>query len=128
MSTYLIKKYKIKSNFILGHSDIAPDRKKDPGEKFPWKYLSKNKIGYWHNLNQENLLKKRNSKTNNIEKKIFIQNLFKIGYPKNLSINKNEYFQIITKAFQRRFRQEIINGIIDQECLIISENLAKKFN
>ena len=40
---FLIKKYKIKKQFILGHSDIAPGRKKDPGEKFPWKYLSKKK-------------------------------------------------------------------------------------
>ena len=45
LTKYLIKKYKIKNKFILGHSDIAPDRKKDPGEKFPWKYLSKKKIG-----------------------------------------------------------------------------------
>ena len=52
LSKFLIKKYKIKSNFILGHSDIAPDRKLDPGEKFPWKILSRNKIGYWHDLNQ----------------------------------------------------------------------------
>ena len=58
LSTYLIKKYNIKPNFILGHSDIAPDRKKDPGEKFPWKYLSKNKIGHWHNLNEKKLFKK----------------------------------------------------------------------
>ena len=36
--------------------------------------------------------------------------------------------KILTKAFQRRFRQNLINGIIDQECLIISENLSKKFN
>ena len=43
LSKFLIKKYKIKSNFILGHSDIAPDRKKDPGENFPWKYLAKKK-------------------------------------------------------------------------------------
>ncbi len=43
LSKYLINKYKINSRFILGHSDIAPDRKKDPGEKFPWKYLSKKK-------------------------------------------------------------------------------------
>ena len=35
LSSHLIKKYKIKSNFILGHSDIATDRKKDPSEKFP---------------------------------------------------------------------------------------------
>ena len=44
LSKYLIKKYKIKPKFILGHSDIAPERKKDPGEKFPWEYLSKKKL------------------------------------------------------------------------------------
>ena len=35
----LVKKYKIKNTNILGHSDISPNRKKDPGEKFPWKKL-----------------------------------------------------------------------------------------
>ena len=44
LSEYLIKKYKIKRDFILGHSDIAPERKIDPGEKFPWQYLSKKKM------------------------------------------------------------------------------------
>ncbi len=43
LSKYLIKKYRIKKSNILGHSDIAFDRKKDPGEKFPWQYLSKKK-------------------------------------------------------------------------------------
>ena len=38
LSKSLIKKYKIESNNVLGHSDIAPFRKKDPEEKFPWKY------------------------------------------------------------------------------------------
>ena len=42
---FLIKKYKIKYSNILGHSDIAPLRKKDPGEKFPWHLLSKKKLG-----------------------------------------------------------------------------------
>ena len=36
LSKFLIKKYKINAKNILGHSDIAPERKKDPGEKFPW--------------------------------------------------------------------------------------------
>ena len=36
---YLMKKYNIEKQNILAHSDIAPDRKKDPGEKFPWKAL-----------------------------------------------------------------------------------------
>ena len=39
----LIKKYKIKKTNILGHSDIAPLRKIDPGEKFPWHALAKKK-------------------------------------------------------------------------------------
>ena len=43
VSVNLLKKYKIKANNFLGHSDIAPSRKIDPGEKFPWKYLSKKK-------------------------------------------------------------------------------------
>ena len=42
LSKFLIKKYKISPKNILGHSDIAVLRKKDPGEKFPWKYLFKN--------------------------------------------------------------------------------------
>ena len=41
LSKFLIKKYKINSKNILGHSDIAVLRKKDPGEKFPWEYLKK---------------------------------------------------------------------------------------
>ena len=46
----LKRKYKIKNRFILGHSDIAPLRKSDPGEKFPWFELKKRKIGIWHSL------------------------------------------------------------------------------
>ena len=126
LSKFLIKKYKIKSNCILGHSDIAPSRKKDPGEKFPWKYLSKNKIGYWHNLNQDLILKKRNINIEKIEKIKFIKNLYKIGYSKDHNCSDKKYIRFITIAFQRRFRQNLINGIIDLECLLISNNLVKK--
>ena len=128
ISKLLVKKYKIKSQFILGHSDISPDRKKDPGEKFPWKHLSKRKIGIWHNLSQNKLLKEREKKIKDTDKNIFIKNLYKIGYSKNLKSKNNKYLKILTTAFQRRFRQELINGIADKECLIISKNIAKRFN
>ena len=127
LSKFLIKKYKISSKNILGHSDVAPDRKKDPGEKFPWKYLSKNKIGLWHTLKEKELLKNRNFKISQIEKIFFFNNLFKIGYsnktPKNL--NKDRYLRSVVKAFQRRFRQKLIDGKIDRECLLISKELIK---
>jgi len=130
LSKYLIKKYKIGSKNILGHSDIAPQRKKDPGEKFPWEYLSKNKIGLWHTLKKQELIKNRKLKINKIEEDFFFTNLFKIGYsekiPKN--VNKDRYLRDVTKAFQRRFRQELVNGKTDQECLLISKNLIKRYN
>ena len=128
LTKYLIKKYNIASDSILGHSDIAPDRKKDPGEKFPWQLLSKHKIGIWHNLNLSKIKKDRTLIVNNLLKLKFINNLYKIGYPKNTKINKNKYNKYITIAFQRRFRQELINGKIDKECLVISENILKKLN
>ena len=58
----LIKKYKIKTQNIVGHSDISPSRKIDPGEKFPWKLLAKKNIGNWHNLSNAYLRKFRKIK------------------------------------------------------------------
>ena len=121
---YLIKKYKINLKNVLGHSDVAPDRKKDPGEKFPWKELAKSKLSKWHNLDEKKLKQKRLIRLNLIEESNFIINLNKIGYSrtsqKNYNLKKN-----IIKSFQRHFRQKLINGIPDQECLIISKNLLK---
>ncbi len=125
LSKYLIKKYKIKIKFVLGHSDIAPYRKKDPGEKFPWKYLSKSKVGLWHNLNEKKLFKTKEIKVDKYDKIDFLKNLRKIGYSIELNKYKNKNIKLLTKAFQRRFRQDLVNGIIDKECLLISKNLAK---
>jgi len=121
----LIKKYKIKKKNITGHSDIAPLRKIDPGEKFPWKYLSKNKVGIWHDY-EPNLLRKfrRTKVLIQQDKKRFVKNLNKIGYC--LSAHNKPFFIKTIKAFQRHFRKELINGILDQECLMIAQNLIKK--
>ncbi|HCU58524.1 MAG TPA: N-acetylmuramoyl-L-alanine amidase [Alphaproteobacteria bacterium] len=46
----LKRKYHIKKNRILGHSDIAPTRKPDPGKAFPWSYLARHGLGVWYDL------------------------------------------------------------------------------
>ena len=123
LSKYLIKKYNIKASNILGHSDIAFERKKDPGEKFPWSYLARKKIGIWHKMKELKLKKFRSKKISNIELITFIKYLSKIGYlTKNL---KNNQKIKLFKSFQRRFRQNLINGKIDKECLIIAEKMSK---
>ena len=119
LSKKLKKKYKIKKENILGHSDIAPLRKKDPGEKFPWKLLNKKKICLWHNLSEKNCKKLRGIKLNNSDN--FFQLLFKFGYKS--TNDKNEKIKIY-KNFQRRFRPQLISSIVDQETYVILKSLV----
>ena len=118
LSKKLKKKYKIKKENILGHSDIAPLRKKDPGEKFPWKLLYKNKICLWHNISDQSCKKLRKIKLNDCKK--FYKLLFKFGYK---STNKPYEKIKIYKSFQRRFRPQIIRSIVDHECYAIIKSL-----
>ena len=120
---FLMKKYKILKKNILGHSDIAPERKKDPGEKFPWQRLSKEGLCIWHKLKKKKLEKSRKLNLSNFEKKIFINNLNKIGYNCSRAYKNDIKQKLLTIAFQRRFRQELVDGKIDKECLLISNNL-----
>ena len=120
---FLIKEYQIKLDNILGHSDIAPHRKKDPGEKFPWRILSKKSLCRWHNLDGYNIKKFRNIHLSLKEKKIFLKNLYKIGYCKVRGININLSTRYIILAFQRRFRQNLVNGKMDKECFLITKSL-----
>ena len=119
LSKNLKRKYKIKKENILGHSDIAPLRKKDPGEKFPWKLLNKKKICLWHNLSEKNCKKLRGMKLNNSDN--FFQLLFKFGYKS--TNDKNEKIKIY-KNFQRRFRPQLISSIVDQETYVILKSLV----
>ena len=118
LSKKLKKKYKIKKENILGHSDIAPLRKKDPGEKFPWKLLYKNKICLWHNLSERHCKQLRKIKLN--DSKYFYKLLFKFGYKPT-----NKFFEKIKiyKNFQRRFRPQIISSIVDKESYAILKSL-----
>ena len=74
-------------------------------------------------------IKNRKLKINKEEETFFYKNLFKIGYSKKklLNINRVKYLRELAKAFQRRFRQELVNGKIDRECLLISKNLVGEF-
>ena len=122
---FLIKKYNIKNRNILGHSDIAPNRKKDPGEKFPWKTLAKKNLCKWHNLDEKKIKRFRNLRLSYSENKLFFRNLRNIGYPAILNIKYKDKKMNVIRAFQRKFRQNLINGKSDKECLLITKNLVK---
>ena len=121
ISKFLIKKYKINKKNILGHSDIAPLRKIDPGEKFPWKLLYKNKIGMWHNINlrKTKIFRSKLSQSNLIK---FINYLKKIGY--RIEYSKSHQLKKLIKIFQMRFRPGLVDGKLDLECFMIAKSLV----
>ena len=119
---YLKNKFNISPKNILGHSDIAYERKKDPGKKFPWNILAKKKLTIWHNINSNKLKKLRSRKITKNQKKNFFKNLNKIGYK---VYNKRKHSSLLIKAFQSKYRNELINGSIDLECLFISKKISE---
>ena len=122
----IIYKYSIDIKNILGHSDIAPTRKLDPGELFSWKSLAKKNLAYWPstkiNLNK-NIFFSLGDKGQEILK--IKSKLKKIGY----DCTKNNEFDLVLKliieAFQRRFLPEQINGIIDNKVYSKIEDIIK---
>ena len=118
----LKKKYKIKNSNIVGHSDIAPLRKKDPGEKFPWKKLYKNNIGIWYKKSKFKSMEIDDKKL----EKLFFKNLFKIGYRYFNKTRRSKNDTFLIKAFQRGFLLSNVTGKIDQKTYKISYFLAKQ--
>ena len=117
----LKRKYIIKTENILGHSDIAPLRKLDPGEKFPWKKLSKYNLGYWPNNNKNFKLSSKKKIEN-----LFFQNLYKIGYRYFKIKKRTNADKLIITSFQNRYLPQNITGKIDLKTLNISHFLANK--
>ena len=115
----LKRKYSIKKENFLGHSDIAPLRKIDPGEKFPWKKLSKHNVGRWY--------KETKQLKNSVKKKTkddFYKNLKKIGYRYLSTSKKSAKNKKIIKSFQQHYLPNNVTGKIDQKTLKISHFLA----
>ena len=113
------KKYLIKKENFLGHSDIAPLRKVDPGEKFPWKRLSAHKLGRWY--------KEKYVRIDFNKKKIrllFFKNLKKIGYRYFSVKRKSSKDKKIIRCFQQRYMPNNVTGKIDKKTFEISHFLT----
>jgi len=103
----------IDDNFITGHSDIAPNRKEDPGELFPWELLAENNIGLYLSAKEKDEITAGSPAYDTyifttkeiIQAKIL---LHEIGYFVHPSDSLDEQFKKVLIAFYRRFFPERI--------------------
>jgi N-acetylmuramoyl-L-alanine amidase len=103
----------IRPENILAHSDVAPARKQDPGEKFPWKRLSQSNIGLWVEpaaLAEGPVLQLKDTgdKVTDLQKA-----LTDYGYAINVNGTYDTETQEAVTAFQRHFRPAKIDGVTD---------------
>ena len=116
----LKKKYLIRKENFLGHSDIAPLRKIDPGEKFPWEKLSIHNLGKWFKKRPKDI--EVNYKNLKI---LFFKNLKKIGYRYfDVYIRNRKKDKIIIKSFQQHYLPKNVTGKIDEKTYKISHFLS----
>lgn len=105
---------------VIGHSDIAPDRKEDPGELFPWGWLADHGVGIWPHAGlplQENkdFLPIRGGDSGEHVTPI-LQGLAAYGYPVMQFESIEEYEEKLFVAFRRHFVQENLSPIWDAAC------------
>lgn len=106
---------------VVAHSDVAPDRKQDPGEKFPWKRLAEAGVAIWPEYVAMQVA--GGDPIARIQ-----QQLAAIGY----SVAETGGMDAATKsalvAFQRRFRPARVDGVADEETQMLLEALSRQFD
>jgi len=120
----IVRAYNIADHNIVGHSDIAPARKTDPGEKFPWKEMAKRGVGYWPTGIKTDHRVLFDQGTSDRAISILQRGLAYIGYEVEVNGRLDEKTADVIRAFQRRYRPELINGIVDIQTIELITNLA----
>lgn len=126
----IAERYDIDPVNIIGHSDIAPLRKQDPGPAFPWEKLYKeHQLGAWYDEKDKvyflNMYDPDTAPYNSVLE--FQKALKKYGYSVNLTGVYDKNTKLITRAFQWHFRPQKGDGIIDAETWAILQALNKKY-
>ena len=125
----IIERHGIKAQNVVGHSDIAPERKEDPGEHFPWAGLAAAGVGLWpapvdtDETQDTRILFEAGDRDRGIS--IIQRGLADLGYGASVTGCLDEPTQAIIRAIQRRYRPTKIDGVIDMPVMEIIKRLSE---
>ncbi len=123
----ILSRWPIPQNRIVAHSDIAPDRKDDPGERFPWKRLAEAGIGLWPGKTRPEPWMMHNVSLGDagVTVERLQQGLAAIGYRIAVTGNFDGATRLVVRAFQRRWRQAVVSGDGDPETVALVHEIAR---
>ncbi|WP_298917268.1 N-acetylmuramoyl-L-alanine amidase [uncultured Algimonas sp.] len=121
----ILSDHDIPARNVVGHSDIAPERKNDPGEKFPWAGLGAAGIGLWpgEGNGDRRVLLEPGERDRGVT--LLQRALAGVGYGIALDGVMSERMVAVVRAFQRRYRPEQVDGVVDMETLDLAARLAR---
>jgi N-acetylmuramoyl-L-alanine amidase len=120
----IIARYDIKPTRVVGHSDIAPGRKQDPGPLFPWKLLYDNGIGAWYDDRSFNDLLPQVDTT---DIAAIRQKFITYGYKLEATGALDSKMKDVIISFQMHFRPNNFSGDLDAETIAILDTLILKY-
>ncbi|XHA18483.1 N-acetylmuramoyl-L-alanine amidase [Citrobacter farmeri] len=122
----IIARYGIKPQNVVAHADIAPQRKDDPGPRFPWQALAAQGIGAWPDAQRVNFYLAGRAPNAPVEMASLLDLLSRYGYEVKSEMTAREQ-QRVVMAFQMHFRPALWNGVADAETQAIAEALLEKY-
>jgi N-acetylmuramoyl-L-alanine amidase len=122
----ILARWPIPAHRVLAHSDIAPHRKEDPGEKFPWQTLHAAGIGAWVTPAPLTLKGPTYARGDRGPEVIALQDgLRRYGYAIEAGTTFNGDTEGVVRAFQRHFRPTLVDGRADASTLRTLSDLLK---
>lgn len=122
----IIARYNIRPENVVAHSDIAPQRKDDPGPLFPWRELAQQGIGAWPDPARVRFYMNGRPPYEQVDTAALLDLLARYGYEIPAAATEQQQKRVIT-AFQMHFRPTLWNGVADIETLAIAEALLEKY-
>ena len=121
----IIERHDITSRNVLAHSDVAPGRKVDPGEKFDWAFLHHEKVGHWvkpEPISGGSFLQMGDQG----DPVMALQGLLRLyGYGIEATGTFDCRTKIVVEAFQRHFRPAKVDGVADQSTVVTLHKLLR---
>lgn len=123
----IIDRHEIEPQNVLGHSDIAPQRKVDPGPLFPWERFANQDIGAWPDKKTVKIYLAGRDPFEPVDIANFQRLLQQYGYETPTNGVLDNKTQKVVKAFQAHFRASRANGIPDAQSEAILKALIEKY-
>jgi N-acetylmuramoyl-L-alanine amidase len=124
LSRDICVRHRIGAARVLAHSDVAPLRKIDPGEKFDWAWLAAEGVGHWvppSAVAEDAMCPELRSASVRAAQRLFVQ----YGYDIDVTGLMDEKSTAVIRAFQRHFRPQLISGLLDLSTLATLERLLQ---